>query len=60
MYCIKADEEGNLFICFFVFREEKEIMYGKPFVGFFRDPVNKKTEGFSSILLTIIPFYNTM
>ena len=30
------------------------------FCRIFRDPVNKKTEGFSSILLTIIPFYNTM
>ena len=45
---------------FFAFREEKEIMYGKLFVGFSEILSTKKTEGFSSILLTIIPFYNTM
>ena len=44
---------------FFAFREEKEIMYGKLFVGF-SEILSTKTEGFSSILLTIIPFYNTM
>ena len=40
------DEEGNLFICFFAFREEKEIMYGKPFVGFSEILSTKKQRDF--------------
>ena len=40
------DEEGNLFICFLAFREEKEIMYGKPFVGFSEILSTKKQRDF--------------
>ena len=42
----KADEEGNLFICFFAFREKKEIMYWKPFVGFSEILSTKKQRDF--------------
>ena len=56
----KADEEGNLFICFFAFREEKEIMYGKLFVGFSEILSTKKNRGIFKYLIDNHPFYNTM
>lgn len=50
----------EIFYLLFGIQRGKRNHVWEAFCRIFRDPVNKKTEGFSSILLTIIPFYNTM
>ena len=43
----KKQMKREIFLSAFLHSEkEKEIMYGKPFVRIFRDPVNKKQRDF--------------